>query len=85
VLEQIDERRPLAWHVSVRVDDSRHDRLAGEIDPRRTGRNFDLSAPADLREPATLDDERRALNRCAAVADDEPRAFVDRRTGDCGD
>ena len=66
-----------AW-MAVRIDDARHHSLAGEVDARGAGRHRHLAAAADLRDPRTLDDEDGIFDWRAAVAGDEPRAFIGR-------
>jgi hypothetical protein len=63
--------------MAMRVDDRRHDGLAGEIDARRAGRKRHLAVSTDCREAAVLDDEGGILDG-AAVANDESRAFEHR-------
>ena len=61
-LQLIDERLARHRHVRMRVDDRRHDGLAGQIDASRAGRNLQLSSSADLGEPIVLNDERGILD-----------------------
>jgi hypothetical protein len=70
------EAQPLAVaHVHMRVDERRDHGLAGEVHMRRAGRDRDRAASANLRDPVAFDHESGILDRCAAVARDEPRAF----------
>src|SRR5262252_991490 len=57
--------------MRVRVEEHRHDRLAGEVDARGPGRH----GAADLRDLRTAHDQRRVVED-AAVADDDASAFV---------
>ena len=45
---------------------------------RRAGRRRDVAAPADARDGAALDQERGVLDRRAAVAGNDARAFEQR-------
>ena len=80
-LQLIDERLARHRHVRMRVDDRRHDGLAGQIHASRTRRHLQLPSRADLGEPVVLDDERGILDGRAAVPDDEPRPFEHRHAG----
>ena len=48
--------------VRVRVDERGNDRLAGQIDARRTRRRLQVALLADAREPVVLDDEGGAFD-----------------------
>ena len=75
-LQQIDERLPLGGHVRMGIDDGGHHGLAGQVHARCACRHLHLTAGAHLRDAAVLDKERGALDGLA-VANNEPRAFVD--------
>ena len=51
--------------------------LPDQVDASGAGRRLNLTAPSNASEPRVLDEERGALNRRIAVADDEARAFVE--------
>ena len=67
--------------MDVGVDEHRHHGLAGEIYARSPGRNTNVGGGAGLHDPRAIHDQRRALDRGAAIADDEPRAL---ERGDAG-
>ena len=75
MLELIDQRRAFARQMRVRIDDRGHHGLSRQVDARRTRWRLELASPPDLREAIALDDECGVLDRRAAVADDEARAF----------
>src|SRR5262249_27087471 len=64
--------------VAVEVDLSGHHGLARQIDVCGAGRHRYLTAPADLRESVVLNEEGGVLDRGAAIARDQSRAFIDR-------
>ena len=64
--------------MAVRVDDGRHHGLSGEIDPHCAGGHLNRAFPADRGERVVGDDERRVLDRGAAVSRDESRALEHR-------
>jgi hypothetical protein len=49
------------------VDDCRHERFAGDIDPLKAARSCDATNRIDLRNAAILYDDRGVLDRWAAV------------------
>ena len=61
--------------MAVRVDERRHHGLAGEIDAARAGRHAHGAASADLGDAVAFDHEGCVLDRRAAVAGDQARAF----------
>ena len=61
--------------MTVHVDQTRDNGLAGEINARRARRRLDLALSADGRESTVLDNEGRTLDRRASIARDQPRAF----------
>ena len=61
--------------VRVAVDQRGNDRLAGQIDARGAGGRLNLAAASDPRERRALDEKGRVLDRRAAVAGDQARAF----------
>ena len=65
--------------MHVGADDRRHDGLAAEVDPACGGGRRNLAPPADPRDHAALDQERRALDRRTAIAGNDPRAFEQHR------
>lgn len=68
----------VATEVGMEVDDRRHDRLAGQVDACRAGRDLQLAGSTDAEDPASLNRERRVLDGCAAVVHDEACAFEHR-------
>ena len=80
-LQVRDERRTLDAHVNVRVDDRRHDRLAGEAHARRAGRDGHVGGSAYGDEAIIAHEQRRVLDRPRAVADDDASAFERRHPG----
>ncbi len=67
--------------MAVPVHDAGDDGLAGEIDARGARRRRHLAAAADRDDAVALDDEGAVLDRRAAVAGDESRAFEQRDVG----
>ena len=65
--------------VRMRIDQRRDDRLARQVHARSASRRLQLPLAADSREPAVLDQERRALDGGAAVAGDETGTLVEHR------
>ena len=57
--------------MDVSIDESRHDRLPGQVDANAAGRKRDLSSVADRGDFLTHDDERRALDGRARIADNQ--------------
>jgi hypothetical protein len=70
--------------MGMRVDDRGNDRLTGQIDARRSGRELQFAFLANLRNFVVLDQKRGVLDR-RAIAGDEPGAFKQDRAllGDC--
>jgi hypothetical protein len=65
--------------VHVTVDERRHDRLAGQIDPPRASRRLNAAGLPDSGDRPLIDDEGRALDRRRAVAGDEACTFEQKR------
>ena len=61
--------------MDVGVDQHRHHGLAGEAHAGGAGGHAHVGGPAGLHDPRAVDEERRVLDRGAAVAHDQPRAF----------
>ncbi len=57
------------------IDERGDDRLAGQIDTRGTGGQWNLALPADSGECGSFDEKRGAVYRSAAITRDEPRSF----------
>ena len=64
--------------VRVPIDERGDHRLAGQVDAGRTRGRRHLATPPDAREPASLDEKGRVLDRARAVAGDQACAFVQR-------
>src|SRR5437763_15130046 len=75
MLQLIDESISSDSQMLVRVNNRRHDRLAGQIDMSGAGRNIDLSFSSDGSEPPVCDDKGGVGDRSIAAAGDEPRTF----------
>jgi hypothetical protein len=70
--------------VTVRIDDSRHDRLARHIDPCGTGGDLDCGACPDSIDAAVCDDDRGLLERSApGTIDDACASQRDGAAGGC--
>ena len=67
--------------MGMELDEGRHDRLAGQVDPHRACWERELSFPADAQDPVVLDDEGGALQRGARFTADETRALEQRHGG----
>ena len=63
------------------ADNRGHHGLAGEIDPGRAGGRRHLAAPPNARDQAALDQDRRILDRRAAVAGNDAGALEQRLRG----
>jgi hypothetical protein len=61
--------------MDVGVDQHRHHGLAGKAHARRAGGHLNVARPAGLHDPRAVHEQRRVLDRGAAVAHDQPRAF----------
>jgi hypothetical protein len=61
----------------MRIDNRRHDRLAGEIDACRVRGNAHVTGATDLQEAVATHHERRILDRRPWLAGDQPRALED--------
>ena len=74
-LQVARERFARRAQMDVGVDQHRHHGLAGEAHARRAGRHADIGGRSGLHDPRALDDQGRVLDRGAAVAHDQARAF----------
>ena len=63
--------------VPVEVDERGDDRLPGDVDDGRAGRDVDGAARSGRPDDAAGDDQRRILDRRPTVAGDQPCAGVD--------
>jgi hypothetical protein len=81
VLRRVVLRAParvsLVPDVNVHVDHARHHGLAREIHTGRSGGRRHRVSPADGRHATVLNHKRSVLDRCTAVTNDEPAAFID--------
>src|SRR5215831_4290726 len=67
----------LVADVAVEIDLRGHNGLACQIDVCGARRHRNLTAPAHLRETVVFNEESGVLDRRAAVASDQSRAFID--------
>jgi hypothetical protein len=65
--------------MHVCVENRRHHRLAGKVDPRCAFGYLHFTSASHLHELGIANDDDRVLYGCAAVADDHPRSFEHRR------
>ena len=64
--------------MHVGADDRGHHGLAGEVDAARAGGRRNLARLPTDSDRAALDENRRVIDRRAAVARDDARAFEQR-------
>ena len=63
-----------AVEMAVRVDEARDDDLAGDVDPRRAGRNLQRCRGTDAIDAPVADEQRRIRDRRSAGAVNNSRA-----------
>jgi hypothetical protein len=71
----------LEARVPVRIDERRHHRLAGKIDALDAGGRAKLALAPDAGNHPAVDQKRRLVDGRAAIAGNQPRAFVQHHVG----